>query len=101
MTYKSLVTLLGQKFVDEYRLLKKDYYVLRIQVEEERSQIDTLKKELELQKNLLESQRGERVRLIEITKGQEALYTEYIKAQQSALAAVEDAWKVIEDRYQN
>jgi murein DD-endopeptidase MepM/ murein hydrolase activator NlpD len=101
MTYKSLVTLLGQKFVDEYRLLKKDYYVLRIQVEEERSQIDTLKKELELQKNLLESQRGERVRLIEITKGEEALYTEYIKAQQSALAAVEDAWKVIEDRYQN
>lgn len=68
MTYKSLVTLLGQKFVDEYRLLKKNYYVLRVQVEEERTQIALLKKELELQKELLESQRGERVRLIEVTK---------------------------------
>ncbi|MFZ2256189.1 MAG: hypothetical protein WAW59_00495 [Patescibacteria group bacterium] len=68
MTYKSLVTLLGQKFVDEYRALKKDYYILRVQVEEERAQIVVLKKELELQKALLESQRGERVRLIEVTK---------------------------------
>lgn len=100
MTYKSLVTLLGQKFVDEYRILKKSYYVLRVQVEEERTQISLLKKDLELQKTLLESQRGERVRLIEATKWQEKLYQEYIAAQEIALASVEDAWKKAEDRYQ-
>lgn len=100
MTYKSLVTLLGQKFVDEYRALKKDYYILRVQVEEERAQIVVLKKELELQKALLESQRGERVRLIEVTKWQEELYAQYIEAQELALASVEDSWKKAEDRYQ-
>lgn len=100
MTYKSLITLLGQKFVDEYRALKKEYYIMRIQIEEERSEIVLLKKELETQKRILESQRGERVRLIEITQWQEDIYAEYIKAQESALLAVENTWKIIEDRYQ-
>lgn len=101
MTYKSLVTLLGQKFVDEYRTLKRNLYLLRIQVEDERATIADLKKDLELQKSLLESQRGERVRLIEITKWQESLYQEYIKAQELAIAGVEDAWKLAQDKYEN
>ena len=100
MTYKSLVTLLWQKFVDEYRMLKKEYYVLRIQTEEERAQIEALRWELELQKKLLESQRSERVRLLEVTKWQEALYTEYIEAQERALKSVENTWRIVEERYQ-
>jgi hypothetical protein len=68
MTYKSLVTILGQKFVDEYRSLKKESYVLRIHIEEERTEMRKLQDAMELQKSLLESQRGERVRLVEITK---------------------------------
>lgn len=68
MTYKSLVTILGQKFVDEYRSLKKESYVLRIQIDEERAEMKKLQDAMELQKSLLESQRGERVRLVEITK---------------------------------
>lgn len=100
MTYKSLVTLLWQKFVDEYRALKKEYYITRLQIEEERKQILTLKKDLELQKTLLEAQRIERVRLVEITKWQEKLYQEYIDAQSQALSSVENAWKKAEERYQ-
>lgn len=68
MTYKSLVTILGQKFVDEYRSLKKDAYILRIQMDEERTEMKKLQDAMELQKSLLESQRTERVRLVEITK---------------------------------
>lgn len=100
MTYKSLVTLVWQKFVDEYRWLKKDYYILRIQIEDERNKLDLLKKDVEVHKNLLESQRAERVRLIEVTKWQENLYSDYIKSQESALVAVEEAWKKAEDTYQ-
>jgi hypothetical protein len=68
MTYKSLITILGQKFVDEYRSLKKESYVLRIHIEEERTEMRKLQDTMELQKSLLESQRGERVRLVEVTK---------------------------------
>lgn len=68
MTYKSLITILGQKFVDEYRSLKKESYVLRIHIEEERTEMRKLQDAMELQKSLLESQRGERVRLVEVTK---------------------------------
>jgi murein DD-endopeptidase MepM/ murein hydrolase activator NlpD len=100
MTYKSLVTILWQKFVDEYRLLKKEYYVLRIQVEEERAGIASLKKEFELQKAFLEEQRIERVRLVEVTKWQEALYQDYIQAQEQALIAIEQVWKKAETDYQ-
>ncbi len=68
MTYKSLVTILGQKFVDEYRSLKKEAYVLRIQMDEERTEMQKLQDAMERQKVLLEFQRTERVRLVEITK---------------------------------
>ena len=100
MTYKSLITILGQKFVDEYRSLKKESYVLRIHIEEERTEMRKLQDAMELQKSLLESQRGERVRLVEVTKWQEKLYQDYIQAQEFALASVEDAWKLAEERYQ-
>jgi len=100
MTYKSLVTILGQKFVDEYRQLKKNYYVLRIKIEEEKEELVLLKKDLERQKDLLEQQRIERVRLIDITRWEEQLYAEYIAAQEQALSTVEIAYSAVQDRYE-
>lgn len=93
------MTLLGQKFVDEYRSLKKDYYLLNIELRDERDALQKMKAQLEQQKSLLESQRTERVRLLDITKGQEEIYQQYVKSQEVALASVEDAWRSAQDRY--
>jgi murein DD-endopeptidase MepM/ murein hydrolase activator NlpD len=101
IAYKSLVTLIWQEFVDEYRTLKKESYLLWMQIEDERRNLESLRNETELQKSLLESQRGERVRLIDITRGQEEVYQNYIQAQELALASVEDSWKKADEQYQN
>lgn len=72
-----------------------------MQIEDERRNLESLRNETELQKSLLESQRDERVRLIDITRGQEEVYQNYIQAQELALASVEDSWKKADEQYQN
>lgn len=49
MTYKTLVSQLGQRFVDEYRSLVKTYYVLSIQISDEVKKLDNLQSNLEQQ----------------------------------------------------
>lgn len=100
MTYKTLVSQLGQRFVDEYRSLVKTYYVLSLQIADEVAELDTLQAELEKESAGLKSQQEERKRLLEITKGQEKLFQEYIEAQEQAQAVIENAWKKAEADYQ-
>ena len=68
MTYKSLVTILGQKFVDEYRSLLKEYYLIGVRMQDEKTQLETLKKSLLAQQKNIELQKSERSKLLEITK---------------------------------
>lgn len=49
---------------------------------------------------MLNSKKLERENLLEITKGQEALYVQYIASQQQAQSQVEVLWKVASDKYQ-
>jgi len=100
MTYKSLVTQVGQKFVDEYRTLVRQYYVNNIRTNEEKDALEALEVNLQKQLATLEAQKKERENLLEITKGQEALYIQYIAAQQQAQKTVEEAWQKANDDYQ-
>ena len=100
MTYKSLVAQLGQKFVDDYRSLVREYYVNNIRTNEEKEGLENLELSLLKQKATLEAQKKERENLLEITKGQEALYIQYIAAQQEAQKTIETAWQKANDDYQ-
>jgi murein DD-endopeptidase MepM/ murein hydrolase activator NlpD len=99
MTYKSLITLLGQKFVDEYRTLVKEYYLIMVRIGDERRALETLRQWLTIQKQNIEFQREERQKLLEITKWQEALFQNYIEASERAKKTVELAWQEADKRY--
>lgn len=99
IVYKSLVSILGQKFIDEYRSLVRDYYRMSIRIRDEVNALEEAKALLEKQKSTLAVQRNQREDLLDATKGQEALYDEYIEAQKKAQEAVEKSWQEQSDAY--
>ncbi len=101
ITYKTLVTQMWQRFVDEYRDLVRTYYISSIQTQGEESKLKELKTNLEKQSIILTSQKFEREKLLEITQWQEALYIKYIAAQQTAQSQVESLWQEANLKYQD
>ncbi|NRH21162.1 peptidoglycan DD-metalloendopeptidase family protein [Candidatus Gracilibacteria bacterium] len=100
ITYKTLVTQMGQKFVNEYRDLVRSLYLSQVQEKKEEKQLQELKIGLQEQANTLITQKAEQQKLLEYTQGQEALYVQYIAAQQQAQAQVESLWQEASDKYQ-
>ena len=99
ITYKTLITQMGQQFVDEYRSLVRAYYLSSIQTQNEQSALEALASGLERQSASLIAQQAERAHLLEVTQWQEALYVQYIASQQTAQAQVETLWQEASDRY--
>ena len=60
MTYKTIVSQLGQQFVDDYRQLVRDYYVMGVKTREERVNLQNLQTNLEKQNANYQSQKKER-----------------------------------------
>lgn len=101
MTYKTLVTELGQKFVTEYRSTLKDSYVLSNQIKEEILELQILRDQLEAKSRLIIIQKNEREKLLLVTKWQEKLFEEYLEAQKNAQKSVEIAWIESAQNYNN
>ncbi len=99
IVYKSLVSILGQKFIEDYRSLMKEYNRIQIRVRDEVALLEADKKILERQKATLLSQRDYREQLLEATKWQEQLYAQYIDAQVQTQKQVEEAWKNASKQY--
>jgi len=99
LVYKELVTLLGQKFVDEYKWLVKDYYVLTTNLDKEIASLDETKKSLAFQKETIERQKEAQAKLLEITKWREAVFEKYIQSQNEAVQVVENAWQTANEKY--
>lgn len=57
ITYKTLVTQMWQRFVDEYRELVRAYYLSSIQTQSEETKLKELKINLEKQSSVLTSQK--------------------------------------------
>ncbi len=93
ITYKSLVSELGQKFVDEYKTLIRDYYRITIQTKQEVSELEDLSTVLDRQKSNLLIQKWERQKIIDITKWQESLFQKYIDSQHEAEVSIDTAWQ--------
>jgi septal ring factor EnvC (AmiA/AmiB activator) len=91
--YKSLVSILGQKFIEEYRSLIKEYNIIQSRIRDEVALLEVDKELLDRQKKTLISQRDYKGMLLEATKGREALYEQYIKDQMRTQEQVEQSWK--------
>ncbi len=68
ITYKTLITQMGQQFVDEYRSLVRAYYLSTIATQNEQSELETLASELESQSTTLTAQQAERAHLLDVTQ---------------------------------
>lgn len=97
--YQWLISQVGQRFVDEYRWLMREYYSTVVALDEEVNRLTELEKNLEAQKLALEAERIERQRILDVTRWQESLYTEYVVAQENEQRTIQNAWKESYDRY--
>lgn len=93
ITYKSLVSILGQQFIKEYKLLIRDYYKTVLHIRDSLALLDTDKALLEKEKSLLFLQKHQREDLLKATKWQEDLFQEYALAQRKAQESVEKSWQ--------
>ena len=99
ITYKSLVSSLGQTFIDDYRSLIKSYYKIQTQIEEEVALLDIDNQKLERQKSNLITQRNYREQLLLATQGREELYEKYIESQINMQKRLEESWKDATNAY--
>ena len=99
IVYKSLVSILGQKFIEDYRSLMKEYNLIQLHIRDEVALLEADTRILERQKATLISQRDYREQLLEATKWQELLYDRYIDAQVETQKQVETAWKNASEQY--
>jgi murein DD-endopeptidase MepM/ murein hydrolase activator NlpD len=90
--YKSLVSILGQKFIEEYRSLMKEYSRIQMRIRDEVALLEVDQAILGRQKSTLMSQRDYREKLLEATKWQENLYAQYIEGQIQTQKKVEESW---------
>jgi murein DD-endopeptidase MepM/ murein hydrolase activator NlpD len=97
--YKSLVSILGQQFIDDYRNLIKEYYRITNRIEEEIASLDREQVKLDKKKNDLMTQRKYREDLVSATKGKEELYTKYINAQIETQKQLENSWQDANKEY--
>lgn len=97
--YKSLVSVLGQKFIEDYKSLVKEYDLIQIRIRDEVALLAVDQSLLERQKANLIYQRDYREKLLTATKGQEALYTQYIDSQVQMQERVEQSWKDAANAY--
>ncbi|PID83965.1 hypothetical protein CSB09_03555 [Candidatus Gracilibacteria bacterium] len=101
ITYKTLVSELGEQFVHEYRELVRQQYVHQIQIQEQKRKIETMKRALQEQKRSLQVQKSQKESLMEVTQGKEELYTQYVQSQQQAQEEVETYWQKANEDYKD
>lgn len=62
-------------------------------------ELQALQEKLSIQKSNLENQKQEREKILEVTKGQEALFQKYIDSQRQAQETVEKSWQNANEAY--
>jgi hypothetical protein len=66
--YKSLVSILGQKFIEDYRSLMKEYSLIQLHIRDEIALLEVDQAILDRQKSTLMSQRDYREKLLKATQ---------------------------------
>ncbi len=97
--YKGMITEVGQNYIEEYRALNRKLQILKLNTDDQIGELIDLQKKLEYNNAMLASQKQEREKLLEVTKGQEALFTTYIESQERAKQSLQLSWLHAQDDY--
>ncbi len=88
--FLSIIEITGQNFLEERRELLAEYYIQTQAIKKEKSEVIELKKKLNEQKGQLEDQKSFKQELLEKTRGEEALFNEYISDRQEREGKIAD-----------
>ncbi|MDD4530224.1 MAG: peptidoglycan DD-metalloendopeptidase family protein [Candidatus Gracilibacteria bacterium] len=97
--FKSLIEATGQNFIENYRKFIAEYYVTTEELKKQKSENTKLKNRLSMRKNDLSEQKIYKEELLKITKGQEALFNQFLIAQQNKQDSIKEQIKTIDDQY--
>nr|MDD3720308.1 peptidoglycan DD-metalloendopeptidase family protein [Candidatus Gracilibacteria bacterium] len=77
--FKSMIEITGQKLIEKHREYVGALYVQKINLENNEKELKNLRKNLMIEKKVLDDKKEFKQRVLEITKGKEGLYQKYIK----------------------
>lgn len=77
--FKSMIEITGQKLIEKHRTYVWTLYVKKIELENAEKSLKNLRKNLLIEKKVLDDKKEFKQRVLEITKWKEGLYQKYIK----------------------
>ncbi|EKD44767.1 MAG: hypothetical protein ACD_71C00011G0001, partial [uncultured bacterium (gcode 4)] len=99
--YKSILEITGQNFIEQHRLLIKEYYYNKESLKKEKIEHLRLKNELITKNRDLLGQKEYKEQLLEVTKWQEALFNQYIATKQQGEENIQNRIANISEDYTN
>lgn len=97
--YKSVLEMAGQNFIEVHRNLIKEYYYNKESLKKEKLLNIRLKRQLVAKNNDISGQKEYKEQLLEVTKGQEALFNKYIASKQEKEDSIQKRLSVLSDEY--
>lgn len=77
--FKSIIQLTGQQLIEKHRKYISSLYIKKLDLQKSEDDLKALRKIGVLEKNILDDKRAAKQRLLEVTKWQEELYSQYIE----------------------
>lgn len=97
--YKSILEMAGQNFIELHRSLVKEYYYNKETLKKEKIASVRLKGELVSKNRDITAQKAYKEQLLEVTKGQEALFNQYIASKQQSEEGIQGRLADLSENY--
>ena len=97
--YKSVLEMAGQNFIEIHRGLVKEYYYNKESLKKEKILGIRLKGALIIKNRDISAQKEYKEKILEITKGQEALFNKYIASKQESESGIQKRLDTISEEY--
>jgi murein DD-endopeptidase MepM/ murein hydrolase activator NlpD len=97
--YKTVLEMAGQNFIEVHRSLIKEYYYNKEALKKEKITNVRLKTKLLSRKQDISAQKQYKEELLEVTKGQEALFNKYIAYKQESETRIQERLANISEEY--
>ena len=98
--YKTLLELTGKNYIEQYRRLIEEYYDSKEALKDEKTNLLRLKGQLLQHQQDIGDKRRFKAKILDITKGQEALYTAYINEKKGTEESVRTSMTRLSGEYE-
>ncbi|NUJ98201.1 peptidoglycan DD-metalloendopeptidase family protein [Candidatus Gracilibacteria bacterium] len=76
--FKGVIEITGKKLIDQHRSYISTLYMKKLDLEKQESSLKELRKDLMIQKKMLDEKKELKQRILDVSKGEESLYKKYI-----------------------